>query len=120
MLFSIDRYLFTYQVGLARVVDISRFAAEERRIDDVVFVKAEEVAVSDTQFLIVLFPLVCNRLSDFFTNILNDDIFGLQSESQSAKRITYSWHAKRPLRWILLIQTSTCLGLSLAARYFIA
>ena len=120
MLFSIDRYLFTYQVGLARVVDISRLAAEERRIDDVVFVKAEEVAVSDTQFLIVLFSLVGDRLSDFFTDVLYDDIFGLQSESQSAKRITYGWHAKRPLRWILLIQTSTCLGLSLAARYFIA
>lgn len=38
VLFAVDRQLFTYQVGFARVVDISRLAAEERRINNVVFV----------------------------------------------------------------------------------
>ena len=33
---------------------------------------------------------------------------------------TYGWQANKPLRWILLIQTSTFLGRSLAALYFIA
>lgn len=40
------------------MVDVAGFAAEESRINDVIFVKGKQVAVADAELFVVLFALV--------------------------------------------------------------
>lgn len=69
------------------MVDISRLAPEESRIYDVVFVEAEEVAITNAEFFVVLLSLVGDRLSNLFANVLYDDVFGLKATDRLTKHI---------------------------------
>lgn len=75
---TIDREVLANEVGLARVVNISSLAAEERRINNVLFVQAEEVAVTDTKFVVSNFPLVSYWVSDFLTDVFDDNLFRVE------------------------------------------
>ena len=78
MCLTIDREVLADEVGLARVVNISSLAAEECRINNVLFVQAEEVAVTDTKFVVSNFPLVSYWVSDFLTDVFDDNLFRVE------------------------------------------
>jgi len=66
------------QIWLARVVNIARLAPKERRVDDVVLVQLEHVAIADAQFLIPHFSLVCDGHANFLAHILDHNVAGGQ------------------------------------------
>ena len=60
------------------MVDVAGFAAEVRRVDDVVFVETEVVAVAHSELTIHDLALVSHRVSDLLAHVLNDDLFWVQ------------------------------------------
>jgi hypothetical protein len=65
-------------VGIARVVEISGFAAEECRIYDIIIVNPEHVAIADSFLFVSDFPLVCNLVPDDLSDVLDQDVVWLQ------------------------------------------
>lgn len=65
-------------VGIARVVEISSFAAEECGVYDVIIINPEHVAITDSFFFVSDFPLVSNFVSDDFSHVLDQNVIGLQ------------------------------------------
>lgn len=65
-------------VGIARMVEISSFAAEECGVYDVIIVNPEHVAITDSFFFVSDFPLVSNFVSDDFSYVFDQNIIWLQ------------------------------------------
>ena len=82
---SVDVQVLTAQVRVARVVDVPRFASIESGVDDVVLVKAEQVAVTHAQHCVVLLSLVCHGDSDLLADILDHNILGVDPAKTLAK-----------------------------------
>ena len=61
------------------MVDISRLASIICSIDDVVLVQAEIVTVTDSKLSVGDFSFVSYRVSDFLSDIFDDNVFGIQS-----------------------------------------
>lgn len=63
-------------IGVARVIQVTSLVAIEGRINDVIFVKSEEVAVIKTFLLVNNLSLVCNFVADFFTYVFYHNVVG--------------------------------------------
>ena len=63
------------------MVDISRLASVICSIDDVVLVQSEIVTVTDSKLSVGDFSFVSYRVSDFLSDIFDDDVFGVQSKA---------------------------------------
>lgn len=79
MCLSIDSQVLADQIGFARVVDVPGLAPVESRVDYVVLVESEIVAITDTKLDVVVFSLVGNRFADLLAHILNDYVLLVQS-----------------------------------------
>jgi len=78
LLLFVDSVDLGVAVGVARVVQVPRFAAKEGGVDDVLLVQSEHVAVSDSLVAISLLSLVCHLISQNLTNVFNHNVLGLQ------------------------------------------
>ena len=56
------------------MVKIARFVAMESRINDILLVKPEEIAIADSLLLVDDFTFVRHLVANLLTNILNDDV----------------------------------------------
>ena len=65
-------------VGVATVVQVASLTSKECRIDDVLLVESEHVAVADALVLVSLLSLVCNLVTDYLAHVLDHNIFWLE------------------------------------------
>jgi hypothetical protein len=56
------------------VVKIARFVAMESRINDILLVKPEEIAIADSLLFVDDFTFVRHLVANLLTNILNDNV----------------------------------------------
>lgn len=118
MLQPLHRDNFGWTVSITRVVQVPCLVPEESCINNVLLVQSEKVAISYSFLVIDFFPLVCNLVPDFLSNILNDYVSWHQTTFLI--ELIYSSKVKRPFLWILLGPTSTLLGYVLLSLYFMA
>ena len=78
MCLAIDDQFVRFKVRITTMINVASFVAIECRIDNVVIVQTEEVAVSNTKFLIILLTLVSNWHANFFTDVLDHNVFRIK------------------------------------------
>ena len=88
MSLSVDSQVLADQVGFARVVDVTGLAPVESRVDYVILVESEIVAIADTKLVVIVFSLVGNRFTNLLSHILNDYVLRVQSTVERIELVT--------------------------------
>lgn len=78
MLLLLNGYDLSGAIGIAGVIQISSAVPVEGRIDNILLIEPEEVAVADSLMFVYDLTLVGDLVPDAFPYVLNDDVSGSQ------------------------------------------
>jgi hypothetical protein len=65
-------------VRIATVIQVAGFITIESGVYDVLQIEAEQIAIADSELVVVFFALVRQGIADFLPDILNHDVFGVE------------------------------------------
>jgi hypothetical protein len=92
-------------ISITGVVEVASFVSIESRINDILFVQPEEVAITNTLLFVNYFPFIGYFVPDLLTHILDHNILSIQVlMGEKAISMDFAWADFDPL-WLGLAQS---------------